>query len=191
MKPSPTHRACLALLPVGLLLGCQLPGPGRAQAPQLAAVAQGLTRAQLDGSLGDRPIRIAIQGGQLHLAWADATFEGQHGLLSVGGRLTQAGRPDRTLAVRMAGGKLVGELGEHPLELKVQSDEANQQRLLKGTWGPHAFQVAFKTAPDAKLQLRFEGSVEGQALRLEGAGPWQGEQFAIYSCLFLLLAAAS
>jgi hypothetical protein len=174
-----------------LLTACQpalpLPaGPARALAP---LGTQGVVRARLAGQLGSEPVEVAIQEGQLRLRWGGASFEGQHGFLSVDGVLTRPGKPGLALAVRMEGGKLVGELGGLPLVLKVRQDAANQQRLLDGSWGDRSFAVAFKTAPDAKLQLHFQGQVHGLPLQLDGAGPWQGEQFAIYSCLFVLLGA--
>ena len=181
-------KALPALLLAALLL------PACAQAPAPAAVrpagaptAQAATRAAIAGTVGDQAATIRIADGALRVTLGEATFEGTHSFFNVDGTLRAPGREDQPLAVRMQGGKLVGEIAGTPLALTVR--DAARGRNLTGTWGDRAFALAFVTQPDARLQLRFEGTIDGQPALIQGSGPWKGEQFAIYTSLFALLAA--
>jgi len=165
-------------------------GPRPAAAPAARATSQATTRAALTGTLGDEPVRVAIHDGTMRVTLGDAVFEGTHGFFDVAGTLRAPDRPDRALAVRMEGGKLVGEIDGVALKMTARKDAENQQRVLDGVWGERSFTIGFKTQPDAKLQLRFEGPINGRPALIQGSGPWQGEQFAVYTSLFVLLAFA-
>lgn len=181
-------------VPALLLLALMLPACGRAPVqasarPAAGVAAQATTRATMAGTVGDQAAAIRIADGALRVTLGDATFEGTHSFFNVDGTLRAPGRGDRVLAVRMEKGKVVGEIDGTPLVMKVGTT-SSRARKLTGTWGERTFALDFLTQPDARLQLRFEGTIAGHAATIQGGGPWQGEQFAVYASLFALLASA-
>lgn len=180
-------------LPALLLAALLLPACGQAPLsaalrPASVAQAQAVTRATITGTVGDQAAAIRIADGAMRVTLGEATFEGTHSFFTVDGTLRAPGQADRALAVRMEGGKLVGEIAGTPLTLTVR--DATRARTVTGTWGGRTFEFRFVMQPDARHQLRFEGTLNGHPAVIQGSGPWQGEQFAIYTSLFALLAAA-